>query len=89
MMALVAPRSTSRVNGLPSNSVRSTGGPASMCTVCRGHRCGLVVPYGRMSCAPQVATGTTGTPLARASRATPVLATIGHCSGSRVAVPSG
>ncbi len=42
-----------------------------------------------MSCAPHWATGITGTPVARASRATPVLATIGHWSGSRVAVPSG
>ena len=42
-----------------------------------------------MSCAPQCATGITGAPVVRASRAAPVLPTIGHRSGSRVAVPSG
>ena len=42
-----------------------------------------------MSCVPHWATGITGTPVASASRATPVLATIGHSAGSRVAVPSG
>ena len=38
---------------------------------------------------PQCATGMTGAPEVSASLATPVLATIGHRSGSRVAVASG
>ena len=42
-----------------------------------------------MTCAPQQATGITGAPVLSASLATPVLATIGHWSGSRDAVPSG
>ena len=46
------------------------------------------MPYGSTSWAPQIAIGITGAPVLSASRATPVLAFIGHWSGSREAVPS-
>src|SRR5262249_28573425 len=89
MIASVAPRRTSALSGWPVKADRSTGGPATICTVVRGNRCGRKLPYGRIRCAPHCATGITGAPVARASLATPVLATIGHRSGSRVAVASG
>ena len=44
----------------------------------RGTRCGRKLPYGRICCAPQCATGMTGAPVDSASLAAPVLATIGH-----------
>ena len=45
--------------------------------------------YGRISCAPHCATGTTAVPLARASRAVPVLPRSGHIPGSSPIRPSG
>src|SRR5262249_45993643 len=73
----------------PAHCDRSTGGPATVRTVLRGNSRTFLLPYGRISWVPQCATGITGAPVVRASLATPVLATIGHRSGSRVAVASG
>jgi hypothetical protein len=44
MILSVAARSVGVSSGMPSNSDRSTGGPAIMCTVLRGMMCGLVLP---------------------------------------------
>src|SRR6185437_15595857 len=44
MIFSVASRSTGEDSGLPANSDRSTGGPATICTVLRGNRCGRTLP---------------------------------------------
>ena len=52
---------------------------------CRWRMCGIFLAYGAsISCGPHWATGMTGAPVARATRAAPVLPTIGHSCGSRV-----
>ena len=89
MTTAVASRRVAEFSGWPRNADRSTGGPATIRTVLRGSRCGRVLPYGSTSWAPQCAIGITGAPVPSASRATPVLAFMGHRSGSREAVPSG
>ena len=88
MTTAVALRRLVAVSGRPWKADRSTGGPATSRIVLRGHRCGRLVPYGSTSWAPHIAIGITGAPVLSASRATPVLAFIGHWSGSREAVPS-
>ena len=60
MILSVAARSTWLLSGWPANSDRSTGGPATTCTVLRGSSLGTNLPYGRIRCAPQCAIGTTG-----------------------------
>jgi hypothetical protein len=89
MIAAVAARSAFADVCWPAHCDRSTGGPAIVRTVLRGNSLSFLLPYGRMSYVPQCATGITGAPVARASRAAPVLDTIGHRLGSRVAVDSG
>ncbi|OLT26793.1 hypothetical protein BJF83_03605 [Nocardiopsis sp. CNR-923] len=90
MMASVASARTEAVSGLFRKRDRSTGGPARNSTRLGGNRLSFFSPwYGRSLCSPQCATGTTGTPVVSARRATPVLAVIGHSRGSRVQVPSG
>src|SRR6202012_6103780 len=47
MIALVAARSAFAEVCLPAHSDRSTGLPATVATVCRGHSLAFLLPYGR------------------------------------------
>jgi hypothetical protein len=77
------------VGEAPANRPRSTGGPATTVTGMRGRRFTLLVRGSNIFSGPHIAMGITGAPVARASRAAPVLPRIGHRSASRVVVPSG
>ena len=88
MIADVAASSAVRVRGPPSQRDRSTGGPATTCTVLRGNGRGRR-SGGMRFCVPQFATGITGAPVTSAIRPMPFFAFIGQPSGSAVNVPSG
>ena len=88
MIAAVAPSRAVRVRGPVTQRDRSTGGPATTCTVLRGNGRGRP-SGGSRSCVPQFATGMTGTPVTSARRPIPFFAFIGQPSGSAVKVPSG
>ena len=64
----------------------SPGGLAAIRIVLRGNSLSFFYLKGSMSWAPQCATGIMGALVVRASRAALVLRTIGHRSGSRLAV---
>ena len=83
MIADVTPFSAVRVRGPPSHRERSTGGPATTVTRCRGNSRGSL-PGGTACWVPQFAIGITGAPVTSAIRPTPFFAFIGQPSGSAV-----
>src|SRR5262249_56104524 len=89
MVFWVAARSFSLVIGCPANSSKSPGGPACMCIVLRGKKWKRLEYGDSTSCGPHWATGMTGTPVVKATRAAPVLPVIGQRFRSLVIVPSG
>lgn len=89
MMASVISSRVALVGVEPAHRLRSTGGPATTVTGMRGRRLNRLVRGSKSFSGPHMTTGTTGAPVASASRAAPVLPFIGHSSGSRVVVPSG
>lgn len=89
MMASVISSRVTRVGGAPAQRLRSIGSPATTVTGIRGRGLSRLVRGSKIRSGPHITSGTTGAPVASASRAAPVLAFIGHRSGCRVVVPSG
>ncbi|SHV06537.1 Uncharacterised protein [Mycobacteroides abscessus subsp. abscessus] len=77
-------RSMNRLPAIPSNREKSRGLPIFTVTL---EKCQRAVPGGFMTLVPTMATGMTGTPVASAIRASPVLPLYRRPSGERV--PSG